>query len=55
VSAAAIFNRIGKGIQFSIFDLGKISEAAEKVLLAGGTEQEAEAAMAEAIQRYRKN
>jgi hypothetical protein len=55
VTAAVIFNRIGKGVQFSIFDLGKISQAAEQVLLAGGTEQEAEAAMAEAIAKYRKN
>lgn len=52
-AAEKIFNRIGKNIQFNIMDLGKISKAAEDVLSAGGTEEAAEAAMKEAIEKYK--
>lgn len=51
----AMFKRLGNGVQFDIFDLGKIAEAAENVLLAKGPIEDAEAAMIAAIAAYRKN
>lgn len=51
----AMFHRIASGIQFDIFNLGKISDSAKTVLLAGGTEAEAEVAMQGAIALYREN
>jgi len=50
-----IFNRIGNGIQFDIMDLRYIDAAARNVLVAGGNAEEAEAAMAIAIEQYRVN
>lgn len=50
-----IFNRIGNGIQFDIMDLRYIDAAARNVLVAGGNAEEAEAAMAVAIEQYRVN
>ena len=51
----AIFNRIGNGIQFNIMDLRYIDGAARNVLLAGGSLEVAEEAMAGAIEIYRVN
>lgn len=51
----AIFNRIGNGIQFDIMDLRYIDAAARNVLLAGGSLEVAEEAMAGAIEVYRVN
>jgi|FreactcultureFD7_1027221.scaffolds.fasta_scaffold85468_1 hypothetical protein len=51
----AIFNRIGNGIQFNIMDLRYIDGAARNVLLAGGSLEVAEEAMAGAIEVYRVN
>ena len=51
----AMFHRIATGIQFDIMNLGKISDAAKSVLMAGETEAEVEAAMQEAISKYREN
>lgn len=42
-------------IQFAIFDLAKVTGPSEKILLDGGTMVEAEKAMLEARQKYRKN
>jgi len=50
-----IFNRIGNGIQFDIMDLRYIDAAARNVLLAGGSLELAEEAMAGAIEVYRVN
>jgi hypothetical protein len=50
-----IFNRIGNGIQFNIMDLRYIDGAARNVLLAGGSLEVAEEAMAGAIEVYRAN
>lgn len=50
-----IFNRIGNGIQFGIMDLRYIDAAARNVLLASGSLELAEEAMAEAIEVYRVN
>lgn len=50
-----IFNRIGNGIQFNIMDLRYIDAAARNVLLAGGSLELAEEAMAGAIEVYRVN
>lgn len=50
-----MFNKLGDCIQFNIMDLGKIDKAAKNILLAGGSLEEAEMAMAEAIQKYRIN
>ena len=50
-----IFNRIGNGIQFDIMDLRYIDAAARNVLLAGGSLEVAEEAMAGAIEVYRVN
>ena len=50
-----IFNRIGNGIQFNIMDLRYIDGAARNVLLAGGSLEVAEEAMAGAIEVYRVN
>ena len=52
---SAIFYKIGNGIQFNIMNLGKISDAAKNVLIAGGSLELAEEAMAEAIEVYRVN
>ena len=51
----AIFNKLGSGIQFNIMDLGKISNSAKNVLVAGGSIEVAEAAMAVAISLYKVN
>jgi len=50
-----IFNRIGNCIQFNIMNLGRIDVAARNVLVAGGSLEAAEAAMAVAIEQYREN
>jgi hypothetical protein len=50
-----IFNRIGNGIQFNIMDLRYIDGAARNVLLAGGSLEVAEEAMAGAIALFRVN
>ena len=52
---SAIFYKIGNGIQFNIMNLGKISDAAKNVLIAGGSLQAAETAMAVAIAQYKEN
>lgn len=51
----AMFHRIASGIQFDIMNLGKISNAAKSVLMAGGTDEQAEVAMQDAIAKYREN
>jgi len=50
-----MFYKLANGIQFNIMNLGKISDAAKKVLLAGGELEDAEAAMQTAIAQYRMN
>ena len=51
--AEQMFYKLGKNIQFNMMDLGKISKAAESVLIAGGTDEAAESAMSNAISQYR--
>lgn len=51
----AMFHRIASGIQFDIMVLGKISNSAKSVLVAGGTEADAEVAMQAAIAKYRES
>ena len=51
----AIFNKLGCGIQFNIMDLGKIDKMIRGVIMAGGSEEEAEGAMKIAIELYRMN
>ncbi len=50
--ANQLFNKHGNYKQFDIMDLGKISRAAENVLMNGGDMDEAEAALIEAIDIY---
>lgn len=51
--ANGLFKRLADGIQFNIFDVGKVLDAARKPLLNGGTEADAEVAIKEAIEVYR--
>lgn len=53
--AESMFYRLGLNIQFNMTSLSKISEAAERVIMAGGTDAEAESAMSAAISQYRTN
>lgn len=48
-----MFKRLANGVQIPIFDLGKISKAAESVLSTGGEITQAEVVMKEAIELYR--
>ena len=48
----AMFYKLANGIQFNIMDLGKVLGAAEK---AGVSGQDMEAAIKEAISKYRQN
>lgn len=48
-----LFKRLADSIQFNIFDVGKVLDAARKPLLNGGTEADAEVAIKEAIEVYR--
>lgn len=48
-----LFKRLANNIQFNIFDVGKVLDAARKPLLSGGTEADAEVAIKEAIEVYR--
>ena len=48
-----MFYRLANNIQFNIMDLGKISRAAEDVLIQGGALCHAESAMLTAIDKYR--
>jgi len=50
-----MFYKLANGIQFNIMNLGKVGDAAKKVLLAGGELEDAEAAMQAAIAQYRVN
>jgi hypothetical protein len=50
-----MFYKLANGIQFNIMDLGKVANAAKKILLAGGELENAEAAMQVAIAQYRMN
>lgn len=51
----AMFNVLGNCIQFDIMNLRYVDAAARNVLVAGGSIEEAEAAMAAAIEQYREN
>jgi len=51
----AIFNKLGCGIQFNIMDLGKIDKMIRVVIVAGGSDEEAEGAMKIAIALYGMN
>lgn len=51
----ALFKGLAYGVQFNIFDLGKVSEGAEAVLRNGGSLEEAEIVMVAAIAKYRMN
>jgi hypothetical protein len=49
-----LYGKHGDGVQVGIFDLGKISRAGEEAYATGG-EEAADAAIAAAIAKYRKN
>ena len=49
-----LYSKHGNEVQVGIFDLGKISKAAEDAYATGG-EEAADKAMAAAIKKYRKN
>lgn len=50
-----LYKKLGNYVQVNIMDLGKILNAAEAVLIAGGNVEAAEIAMATAIEKYRVN
>lgn len=50
-----LYSKNGHGVQVSIMDLGKISGPAEKILMDGGSEEDAEKAVKDGIEKYRKN
>ena len=49
------FKKLADGILFDIMDLGKVLNAAQNVLIAGGSIDDAELAMAGAIAKYKQN
>lgn len=51
----SLYRQHAYGIQFDIFDLGKVMAAPEEVLKNGGNILEAEQAIKEAISKYRVN
>lgn len=51
--AQQMFRTFADRIEFNIMDVGKVLRAAENIILAGGTEDEAEAAIKAAIEKYR--
>jgi len=52
---AGLYKKLGNCVQVNIMDLGKILDAAENILVAGGAIEDAEVAMAAAIAKYRVN
>lgn len=50
-----MFNKFGTGVQFDIFNLSNVSDPSEKILLAGGSVEDAEKAMKAAVAKYREN
>lgn len=48
-----LFKPLANNIQFNIFDVGRVLDAAKNPLLNGGTEADAEIAIKDAIEVYR--
>jgi hypothetical protein len=50
-----LYRRLGNEVQVNIFDLGKILNPPEELLMSGGSEEDAEKLMVELIAKHRKN